>query len=487
MATNDTTQPTFFFYDLETTGISPRDGRIMQFAGQRTDMDLNPVGEPYDIMVKLTPDILPEPDAIMVTGITPQATQRDGVTEAEFVQMFLEEIVQPQTIFLGFNTVRFDDEFMRCTLYRNFAPPYEWHWKDGCSRWDLLDVVRMTRALRPEGIKWPFASDGKPTVRLEYLTKVNGLDHENAHDALNDVGATIAIAKLIRDKQPNLFQYLLKMRDKKEVAKLVENDEMFVYTTGRYASDTEKTSVATMLTKHPGKGCAVVYDLRHDPTEFLGMTPGELAERLGWVKDPSAAPARLQVKMLQYNRCPAVAPLSVLNDDGVWERLQLDKATLKKHRELLESAPEFAQNVLAAMNLNDQKRQTSWLADTQDVDCQIYDGEFYDDNDCRMLGEVRRAKPDELSRMLGDLHDKRLQALLPLYKARNYPAKLTSEEREEWDAFCRNRLFGGEANSRFAKFAKRIEQLAATKLTQNQQFALEELRLYAESIMPADL
>ncbi len=480
-------QPTFFFYDLETTGISSRDGRIMQFAGQRTNMELEPIGEPVNILVKLTPDVLPEPDAIMVTGITPQATQRDGVSEAEFVKIFLEEIVQPNTIFLGFNTVRFDDEFMRCTLYRNFAPPYEWHWKDGCSRWDLLDVVRMTRALRPEGIEWPFAPDGKPTVRLEYLTKVNGLDHENAHDALNDVGATIAIAKLIRQKQPRLFDYLFKMRDKKEVAKLVENEDVFVYTSGRYSSETEKTTVATLLTMHPGKKNALVYDLRHDPTEFLKMTPVELAARLAWVKDTAEAPPRLPVKPLQYNRCPAVATVNVLHDDETWQRLKIDRSTVEANRQKLLADPDFAQKVVAAFDLQDKERQTSWLTDDQDVDCQIYDGEFYDDNDCRLLDVVRSAKPEELSSMQGELHDKRLQTLLPLYKARNYPASLSSEEREEWDAFCRQRLFGGEAKSRFARFVKRLEELSTTKLTQNQQFALEELRLYAESIMPVDL
>ncbi len=208
--------PTFFFYDLETSGINPREARIMQFAGQRTDMELNPIGEPVDVLIKLTPDVLPDPDAILLTGITPQQTLQDGLTEAEFLRLFTDEVATPGTIFAGFNSVRFDDEFMRFLHYRNFYDPYQWQWQDQRSRWDVLDVVRMTRALRPSGIEWPFAADGKPTVRLEYLTKFNKLDHENAHTALADVNATIAVAKLIRDKQPKLFEYLLSMRDKKD-------------------------------------------------------------------------------------------------------------------------------------------------------------------------------------------------------------------------------------------------------------------------------
>ncbi|MEO6513070.1 MAG: exodeoxyribonuclease I [Candidatus Saccharimonadales bacterium] len=475
----------FFFYDLETTGISPRDGRIMQFAGQRTDMDLKPVGEPFNILVAITPDILPEPDAIMVTGITPQDTKRDGITEAEFIKIFQDEVATPGTIFLGFNTVRFDDEFMRFTLYRNFADPYDWQWKDNRSRWDLLDIARMTRALRPDGIKWPFAPDGKPTVRLEYLTKINGLDHEKAHDALNDVFASIAVAKLIKDKQPKLFDFLLNMRDKKKVAELVESGRPFVYTSGKYSNEFEKTNAVVILAKHPKKQAAVVYDLREDPAEFLDMSPAELVDRWRWVADRDKEPSRLPVKTLQYNRCPAVAPLGVLDKDSQ-KRLGIDLTAIETHRKKLQSNPQFKENIIKALEIMDERQQTSWVIDEQDVDTQIYDG-FYEAGDSRLLPVVRAAKPDELQLLQDDLHDKRLKALLPLYKARNYPSSLTSEERATWDEFCKQRLFAGETKSRFAKFAKRLEELKATKLTEHQQFALEELRLYAESIMPADL
>lgn len=201
--------PTFFFYDLETSGLDPRRHRIMQFAGQRTDMDLQPVGKPVNILVSLSEEVLPDPGAILVTGITPQKTREEGYSEAEFLKLLHDQVVTPGTIIAGFNSVRFDDEFMRYTLYRNFYDPYEWQWKDECSRWDMLDVVRMTRALRPEGIDWPVDAEGNPTNRLELITARNGLAHENAHDALSDVFALIDVARLIKTKQPKLFEYLL--------------------------------------------------------------------------------------------------------------------------------------------------------------------------------------------------------------------------------------------------------------------------------------
>lgn len=457
----------------------------MQFAGQRTSLDLEPIGEPVNVLIKLTPDILPDPDAILVTGITPQQTLRDGVTEAEFLQQFAEDIATPGTIFAGYNTVRFDDEFMRYMHYRNFYDPYGWQWQDGRSRWDLLDVVRMTRALRPDGIEWPFAPDGKPTVRLEFMTKVNKLLHDNAHDALADVQATIALARLVRSKQPKLFDYLLSMRDKKQVSTLVFGGQPFVYTSGKYPGEFEKTTVVATVAPHPKKGGALVYDLRHDPTEFLDMPPEELVKRWQWTKD-EAAPKRLPVKTLQFNRCPAVAPLGVLQDGDAMVRLQVDMKTIEANRKLLAGASAFHDNILKAVERMDKQQQIAWTAKPQSVDTQLYDG-FFDEHDCRLLPVVRAAQPNELEQLTTDFHDTRLQALLPLYKARNFPKDLSSDERQAWDTFCYERIQAGGEQSRLARFTNRLMELGqSSKLSTSQQYLLQELQLYAESIVQFD-
>src|SRR5437868_11761308 len=208
---------TFYFFDVETSGFNPRDDRIMQFAGQRTDMDLQPIGEPDNILVKITADVLPQPDAVLVHGITPQKTLAEGITEAELAKYLTSQVFTKDTIAIGYNNIRFDNDFIRFTFWRNFTDAYEWCWKDGCSTWDLLDVVRMTRALRPEGIIWPFAPDGKPSNKLEYLSSINGLDHADVHDALSDVQASIGVARLIKSKQSKLFDYLLEHRSKNKV------------------------------------------------------------------------------------------------------------------------------------------------------------------------------------------------------------------------------------------------------------------------------
>lgn len=474
---------TFFFYDLETTGIDSRTARIMQFAGQRVDMDLKPVGDPINAFVKLTPDVVPDPDAILITGITPQQTLIDGYTEAEFLKFFYDQVVQPETIFVGYNSVRFDDEFMRFLHYRNFYDPYEWQWQDGCTRWDLLDVVRMTRALRPEGIEWPFTDEGKPTNRLEKLTQANGLDHEHAHDALNDVLATIAVASLIKTKQPDMFDYLLSIRTKKKAVAVIRNPQPFIYSSGRYNATSFYTTVAAHIAEYPNKNCDLVYDLRVDPTAYIQMTVEELvaAWSLRGVDQP-----RFPVKKAKPNKCPAVAPIGVLKDPALQERLDITLETVTKHWNILKRhQKEFSKNILAAQEQMDDAYSVEANLVSQPVDERLYDN-LFDSADKPVMRAVRAARGEELTVANFNFHDKRLPALLPLYKARNYPQTLTSEERAEWDAHCLDAVFAGGQNSKLGLYFKRLAELSVEGISEQQRYLIEELQLYGQSIVPAD-
>ena len=472
----DNMPKTFFFYDLETSGLNARDDRIMQFAGQRTDMGMNPIGEPYNLLIKLNDDTLPDPGALMVTGITPQQTVADGYTEAEFAKIVQEEIFTPDTIATGFNSIRFDDEFMRHVFWRNFYDPYVWTWKEGRSRWDLMDVVRMTRALRPDGIKWPF-KDGKEINRLELITKENGIDHFKAHDAMSDVEALIAVTKLIKDKQPQLYDYLLKMRDKKEVMKLVNLDvkQPFVYVSGRYSGDFHKATVAFPLTSGRN-GNVVVYDLRHDPTQFLKLTPREIADKFyaKWEDRQKEDFVALPVKELQYNRAPAVAPLGVLEQADGWERIGLDQAKIEKHRNILLGAPAFAENV---RSLIEGKKD---FKKSPDPEAQLYDG-FLNERDGLRVEKVHTLTEAELADYHPEFGDERLPELLLHYKARNFPKSLAEDEVGAWETWRAARL-----QSQLPRFVTTIQKLAATMSDESKQFVLQELQLWAESILPLD-
>ena len=434
----------FFFYDLETSGLFPREDRIMQFAGQRATMELEPIGEPVNILVKMTDDALPSPSAINVTGITPQQTLLEGISETEFCKYVQEEIFTPGTIAVGYNTVRFDDEFMRALFWRNFYDPYEWEWLDARSRWDMLDVVRLTRALRPEGIEWPFREDGVPTNRLELLTAVNGLNHEHAHDALSDVYATMAVARLIRDKQPKLFKYLLKMRNKNEIKKLVNLDDKrpFVYASGRYSNEFNKTTVAFPLAagRH---GNVLVFDLRYNLEETNIDFP--------------------IVKEFCYNKCPAVAPLSVLDVDDGWEKIGLDAETVKKNLDILLKHPEFAEQMRSKY---EEERE---FPPAIEPEAAIYNG-FLNDKDRAKVVAVRNADANKLADFHPDFDDERLPELLLHYKGRNYPQSLSEAEMVKYEEYRRKRL-----ERQAPKFLTELEKVT-------DDFVKEELMLYFQSL-----
>lgn len=437
---------TLFFYDLETSGLKPREDRIMQFAGQRTDLELNPIGEPVNVLVKMTDDALPSPGAIQVTGITPQQTLTDGVSEAEFCKYVAEEIFTPETVAVGYNTVRFDDEFMRAIFWRNFYDPYEFEWKDGRSRWDILDVVRLTRALRPEGIEWPFREDGAPTNRLELITKLNGVSHEHAHDALSDVYATIAVAKLIREKQPKLFEYLYKMRDKREVQKMVNLAEPkpFVYASGRYANAFNKTTVVFPLTVSRN-GNILVFDLRYNLSD---------------IDEESYYPI---VKEFCYNKCPAVAPISVLEANSGWEKIGLTRDVVEQNLKTLLEHPEFAEQ----MRSEYEKRPE--FPPALEPEGAIYDG-FLNDVDRIKVAAVRNAESSKLADFHPDFVDGRLPELLLHYKGRNFPESLSESEAEAYEKYRTERL-----NRLAPKFLEEIEKVT-------DDFVKDELLLYMQSL-----
>ena len=467
---------TLFFYDLETSGLNPRQDRIMQFAGQRTDMNLKPIGEPYNLLVTLNDDTLPSPDALMVTGITPQKTVEEGYTEAQFARLLSEEIFTPETIAVGFNNIRFDDEFIRHLLWRNFHDPYEWSWKDGRSRWDLLDVVRLTRALRPEGIEWPLDDKGEPSNRLELITSANSIAHENAHDALADVTALIAVTKLIKQRQPQLYEYLLKMRDKKAVQQLVNVDDKkpFVYASGRYDKEFAKTTVAFPLTTSRNGG-VVVYDLRYDPTPFVELSTEELSKKIfaSWEERQAEDFVKLPVKELQYNRCPAVAPLGVLEQGDGWQKISLDLKTVQKHQNILLNHPDFAEKL---RTIFENKPAFKKLPDPE---AQLYDG-FLNDRDRLRVEAVRNADERKLADFHPEFQDERLTPLLLHYKARNFPRSLSEDDLTQWEVWRAQHL-----QAQLPQFMASLQRLAPTA-TDEQQFILQELQLWAEAILPTE-
>lgn len=454
------TQNTLYWHDYETFGLDPARDRPVQFAGIRTDENLNIIGEPLNIMARPAADTLPHPISSLITGITPQQALEQGLPEAEFIARILAELSQPGTCGVGYNSLRFDDEVTRNTLYRNLHNPYEREWQNGNSRWDIIDMVRACHDLRPEGIVWPRRTDAdRPSFRLEELTLANGISHEQAHDALSDVYATIAIAKLIKDKQPKLYDFLYRLRRKQDVLKYIDLAEMtpILHTSGMYGSDHGSTRLVVPIAPHPiNKNSIIVFDLAQDPALLLDLAAKTLQDRLySASEDLPEGVERPALKQVLVNKCPVIAPTSTLTGDAA-KRLRIDLITGKRNRQTLLHVRREIQGKVAKIF---EPRDFEPVADP---DLMIYSGGFFNDSDRALMNAIHDTDPLELGNQSWSFTDKRLPEMLFRYRARNYPETLNADEQAQWLEHCRARLVDGESGHfTFKDFYAEIEQLRA--------------------------
>ncbi|CAI8944502.1 exodeoxyribonuclease I [Pseudomonas sp. IT-P176] len=422
-----------FWYDYETTGITPRCDRPLQVAGIRTDFELNEIDAPVNLYCQPSDDILPHPAACAITGITPSRLAEQGLSEADFMTRVHAQLAAPGTCGAGYNTLRFDDEMTRYSLYRNFFDPYAREWQGGNSRWDLIDVVRAAYALRPDGIAWP-QEEGRVTLKLERLTVANGLDHGQAHEALSDVRATIALARLIRDRQPKLYDWLFKLRSKQKVMDQIRLLQPMVHISGRFSAERSYVGVVLPLAWHPrNRNALIVCDLHLDPEGLLADDVETLRQRL-YTRHADLPEGALAVplKLIHINRCPVVAPLSVLRAEDQ-QRLQLDMALYQARALRLSDAQELWRDKVPAIYAQDD------FTPSDDPEQQLYDG-FIGDRDRRLCEQVRAADPQQLAQEQWPFDDERLPELLFRYRARNFPETLNEQEQERWKLFCQQRL-----------------------------------------------
>lgn len=427
---------TFFWHDYETFGADTRRDRPVQFAGIRTTMELEIVGEPVMFFGRPPRDSLPHPEACLITGITPQQAEREGVGEAEFAARVHEQLAEPGTCGVGYNSLRFDDEVTRQLLYRNFHDPYAREWENGNSRWDLIDLVRMCEALRPEGIVWPTRDDGSPSFRLEHLAAANHLTQERAHDALSDVHALIDLARLIRVRQPRLWDWHFALRRKQRVFELLDTAAMtpLVHVSSRYPASRHCLAVIAPLAPHPARpGEIIVYDLATDPAELLALDEEAIADRIFTARaDLPEGVERIPLRTVRANRAPALAPLSTLRGVDP-ERLQLDLERSLAHRDTLRAAAGLAAKVQRVF------ARAAELPPPEDPELALYSG-FLPDADKRLLREVRATPPERLGNHAFPFRDPRYPELLFRYRARNWPETLDADGRERWERFRRERL-----------------------------------------------
>ena len=472
----------FYWHDYETFGTDPSRDRPVQFAGLRTDAELKVISEPLLLYCKPADDVLPHPEACLLTGITPQKALREGLCEAEFIAQIHAQLALPGTCAVGYNSIAFDDEVTRYTLYRNFHDPYEREYRDGNSRWDIIDLLRVAYALRPQGIVWPRGDDGRPSFKLEALAQANDIAHEAAHDALSDVNATIALARLVKQQQPRLFDHVLAQRGKSAVAAMLDIPAMrpVLHISRKFGAERSNIGLVAPVARHPSNSNEVIcVDLLQDPAELAGLSVEQISERL--FTPAAELPEGMQrpgIKNIRTNRCPIVLTPKLLDAQAA-QRLEIDPQAQWAHADKLKDLPGLGQKLQEVF----AERK---LPVPQHPDQMLYSGGFFNDADGRAMAWVREASPEQLRDEQVSFEDPRLPQMLFLYRARNYPESLDGPEREQWEEYRFRYLTDPEAGASLCleQYLELIERMqSVSSLTSGEQAVLDALLEYSDQLL----
>ncbi len=430
---------TLLWYDLETFGTHPQWDRIAQFAAIRTNNKFETLGTEENFYCRLSPDYLPRPEACLISKLTPQYVNEHGEPERFFASKIHALMSEPGSCVAGFNNIRFDDEFIRALFYRNFFDPYKREYENNNSRWDIIDLTRMARDLRPEGIEWPEDEEGRPIFKLEVLARANGILHKNVHNALSDVRATIGLAKLIFEKQEKLFRYYFKLRKKDVVRSLLnlQDPQPVVHTSSMFTSTFGCTTLVFPLSVHPtNPNIIITCDLRQDPSDWIDADTNEIRRRVFTRQQELEPEVRIALKGIHLNRSPAVAPLSTLSGDRA-KVLGIDKKACLHHVEILKGRKNLIQKI-RSVYMEEERRQP------KDAELQIYTGDFFPDEDKEVFSRIRKSTPKELVSEQFQMYDPRGPELLWRYICRNHPDALSEGDRGKWKSFCATRLLTPE-------------------------------------------
>ena len=475
----------FFWHDYETFGAVPRRDRPVQFAGLRTDADLNPVDDPVMCFCQPAPDFLPEPEACLLTGILPQQCLDKGLPEHAFAAAIEAQLARPGTVGVGYNSIRFDDEVTRFLFWRNLIDPYAREWQDQCGRWDLLDVLRCAWALRPEGIEWPRHDDGRPSFKLEHFTRANGLDHDAAHDALSDVRATLALARLLKANQPKLWDFCLRLRKKDAVLEEIHAAQAqgrpFLHVSGMYGPQRGCIAVVWPLAPHPvNKNEIIVWDLGQDPAELPRLDVHSLRQRMfSKSQELPEGMTRLPIKTIHINKSPVVvANLKTLRPQMA-QHWGIDMDQALRHAEAMAGHAQLLAGIWGEVF------QRPPAEHPIDVDEDLYGG-FVSNEDRRKLQRLRLLSPEQLADKRPAFADPRLDELLFRYRARNFPYSLSAVELSQWSDWRAARLCEGAGGALdLQHFEQRVAALE-TQVAGDERGAklLAALRDYAARIAP---
>ena len=431
----------FFWYDYETWGKSPFRDRIVQFGGLRTDDELEPIGPNLNLLCRPTLDCAIGPGAVSVHGIMPMTAYNEGVSESEFATLIHDELSQSGTCSVAYNGMKFDHEFTRVLFYRNLRDPYQWHWKNGNSFWDTLELMRATFFLRPEAFpKWPRKENGNPSFQLGALARafLDDSDLANQHDALADSIQMWQLAKLTRQNVREIWDYGLSLRDKHAVTTILQGHDPVLHIIGRIPTKRGCSTLLSPLDYHEGN-TTYGFDLFEDPSPL--MKPYQ-----EWSQNDKKLAYRATFP-INHAKSPFVCQWSVVRElvsskisaQDLLDVMKLDETQIHKRHEMIQQldSRDFNHPLCEYLQKKKGQSETFYTEKTPDADEAIYDG-FFSDQDMDLMTKALNQGPEFDWRSVRS-SDTRVEKLIFRYIARNFPDSLDDQGRERWHQYCRFR------------------------------------------------
>ena len=465
---------TFLWYDLETYGKDYTSSPIVQFGAIRTNAELE-VLDKISLLCSPPPDLPIDPESVIIHNISPITAQHKGMCEADFARKIFTEFTKPNSCNLGYNSLAFDNHFIRFLFFRNLLPPY-WHeYKEDCSKWDLLNFTRLISVIEPTAINIPLINN-KPSFVLSGIAAKNGLPIQKLHDALSDAETLLGLAKQIKQQTPSLYNYCFNSRKKTQAESIVKANECLLYFSSQFGG-----SLIYPLIKHPqNNNSYICFDLGCSPLDLLQMTTEEahighfkttsLTKINGNDKTPDPISGNISpcgLKNIRLNLCPALYPWDNnwgdTKIDEIFFKLQLNREVARTHlKQIKNNKDSLINKVIEIYNINYKpawekvkKEQVVYTEQT------LYNGDFINNKDSAFGQKIHSIGEEEIKNICGEdmlFEDVRLNKMLTHFKGRNFPNSLSLKEKVKWNNHCAN--FN---DSWLPKIINKVRELIATK------------------------
>jgi exodeoxyribonuclease-1 len=367
----------YVFYDFETSGRSSTWDQIIEVGAVLVNDNFQVLADPLNLRCSLKPGLVPEPYALIVNRTTPQILRRTNLSHYGLITQMQEVLTKwSPAIFVGFNNLNFDEEYMRKSLFKTLNEPYLTQY-NGNKRGDILGLIRTAHLYYPNCIKTPISDKGNAVFKLSELTEMNGIVHDNAHSAVSDVMATIEIAKIIKDKAPSVWKASLMTTSKMEVNSIVEKEKIFCV--NEYFYGKARPFVVTFICFHPKYNWPQCFNLINDPSLYLKMPYAQLKEELK--KSPKI------IRSIKNNKHPVImSPNYAKNFEG-YKQLGTDK--LLERANMIQSNKEFKDRVAKILAEEAEEKEALDSQIGLMAEESIYTG-FPQPEDQKLMGEFHR-------------------------------------------------------------------------------------------------